>query len=253
MLRLKTYGFLSIFFLIVTLATNGQSIVDNGEFFKTSEKKKLRSSIKLFQNATKSEIVIYSILNSKNKNIKELATDIMTYFGRQQKELNNNIFIFLSKKNNKLEIIKGNGLDWSLTDLEINALKEKTIPFLKKHDYFDGLNELLLDLKDEIQKENWTIKSTEIPQITQEDFGKILKFKFESTSKYVKNNNFNKESEELSDDYYLVIKSGEIEFKLYYSKHMKKLITKIITEPQSTILARLTDFREKKLELISVE
>ena len=140
-----------------------------------------------------------------------------------------------------------------LTDDESKIVTNEMVQFFRKKEFYNGV-EISLNLIDEkVSKLDWEFKETELEKVTKNDLGKILKFEYTNTSGKTSYKYAIDTDPQFSEDFKILLQSGEQKFELYYSKYMNDFIGEILTKKEIAIYARLKDWDLKKLELLGIE
>jgi hypothetical protein len=248
---LKTLTFLTIF--LSSFIVQAQSVVDNGAFFSISERSKIETQIDQITKRTTVCILLYTIDTLNGKSTKEYGMELGYKFQLGKKGINNAIIILLSKKDGELQILNGYGLEWVLTDDESKIVTNEMVQFFRKKEFYNGVETSLNLIDEKVSKLDWEFKETELEKVTKSDLGKILKFEYTNTSGKTSYKYAIDTDPQFSEDFKILLQSGEQKFELYYSKYMNEYIGTILTKKEITIYARLKDWDLKKLELLGIE
>jgi hypothetical protein len=169
-----------------------------------------------------------------------------------EKGVNNGIIILLSKKERKLQILNGCGIEWIISDAQTQEIVNQMIEFFKKQDYFGGLNKGLSIIEKRVSSVSWEINSKSLDELTKNDVGKIINFTY-SNKTGDENFKYALDSDpQFSNDFHVTLSSKNDQFKLYYSKHMNEIIGAAVKMKYHQIYARLVSWDDKRLELMGV-
>ena len=99
---------------------------------------------KLFEldKRTSTEIVVVIVDNTNGRTIADYNVDLLRKWGVGSKKNNNGVILLIAKKDRKLDITVGYGLEGSLTDATAKSIIDDIIvPQFKGQDYYRGVND----------------------------------------------------------------------------------------------------------------
>lgn len=108
-----------------------------------SKRDSINLNIKLrkYSDTTSTQIVVAVIGSTKGEYINYLATEWAHEWGIGQAKEDNGVFILLARDDRKIMIATGYGVEHLLTDAMSRRIIERDIiPYLKRNDYYGGLN-----------------------------------------------------------------------------------------------------------------
>lgn len=106
-----------------------------------SEKKALERKLIQYSDTTSTQIVLAIISSTEGENINYLGAQWAQSWGIGQEKEDNGVFILLAKKDRKIAISTGYGVEHLLTDAMSRRIIERDIiPYFKQNDYYGGLN-----------------------------------------------------------------------------------------------------------------
>lgn len=156
-----------ILYLLFPLFSFAQSFVeDHGDYLSEIEEAQLRDSLTAYEAKTSVQIAIYTIDSLPNsfKNIEHFANHKFNELGVGQKGTDNGILIIASRKERKVRIEVGYGLEPIITDgLAAEILAKNVVPLLQKEQFFNAFVQGLKALKQNIG-ESW--KEQELQAVT---------------------------------------------------------------------------------------
>lgn len=248
----KIIIFISILFNFVII--NAQFIQDKGHFFSENEISNLNQQIKEIKNNTKTQILVYTILDLKNQDSKNFATNIFNEYGVGVKGINNGLLIFLSKYDRRMEIINGLGMEWILSDIETLKIANNVISDFKKQEYYLGVHNIISNINEKIDRNKWIVSDKKLKDASKKLNHHIFKLSnYTVLTKTVNKNNFKKTNHQFSIDYFIRIKINNDYFKVFYSKNMENLIQIALKNTNIQLYVRLKDWDSKKLELLGTD
>ena len=253
-MKLTLFNF-CIFLLLTTICKGGEKqpfIIDNVKIFSDSEVVVLNNQIQSLTERTSAEVLVYVTSSLNNKTIEKYALEIGNKYGVGKNGINNGIIILLAPNDREMNISVGYGLEWLLPDNKCNTIRDTIINFFGKSEYFHGVEKGLSMMKNYVSGYSWNVESINFNDISAKDTGKILKFHYTNKSnkkfKYALNSD-----QQFSPEFNILLKTDSIEFNVFYTKYMNSFISKILTEKNITIYARLIDWESKRLDLLGVE
>jgi len=242
-----------IIFIITSVISYSQIVVDNGAFLNNTEKSKLIKQTENIEKETSVEILIFTTKSLNGKTPLEYGKNLFIKYKVGIKGVNNGIIILLSKNDRKMQILTGFGMEWIISNKKAQEMINNMIPYFKKNDYFTGVSKSLSTIYNMNSNVDWRIYSENLDKVNNEYNGKIIKFKFENSDKNTKFKYAIENDEQYSTEFKIQLGNDYNNFNLYYSKYMNELISKILTKSEIIIFARIKDFKSKKIELIGIE
>lgn len=139
---MKKLLFFFLFIWFFSYATQAQKFVlDEGNYLTPTEEKKLEQKLKNYNDSTSTQIAIRTIDSLSGVEIEEYAINLATQLGIGQKEKDNGVLIVLAKKERKIRIETGYGLEHRLTDIKSKRMiRDILAPNLKNNQNFEALN-----------------------------------------------------------------------------------------------------------------
>ncbi|TVZ56010.1 uncharacterized protein OD91_1289 [Lutibacter sp. Hel_I_33_5] len=117
------------------------SVYDDVNLLSSSQKASLENKLVKYSDSTSTQIVVTIINSTEGENINYLAANWLTKWGLGQEKEDNGILIVLAKKDRKIAISTGFGIEHLLTDFTSKRIIERVIiPEFKKGDYSSGLD-----------------------------------------------------------------------------------------------------------------
>ena len=242
-----------IIFVFSGLAGQSQLVVDNGHFFSENEIVELGKRMQEIENLTSVQTLIYTTLELNGKTPIEYGKELAMNYRVGIKGINNGILILLSKNDRKVQILNGYGIEWVISDNETQDIVDQMIPFFKQQDYFGGVNNALTLIENEVSKIDWSINTSRLSNLSENDLGEIIKFDYTNETGNTKYKYAIDTDPQFSNDFKVILESNKIEFKLFYSKNMNDFISTTLTKQDIVVYARLTDWKNKRLELLGIE
>jgi uncharacterized protein len=119
---------------------NGTYVLDLANKLSTDQVNSLNNKIQGIKSSTDNEFAILILQNMDGNNIEDVAYTVFNTWGVGKKDLDNGVLIVIAVSERKTRIETGKGVG-ELTDLQSNDILANTLrPFLKKGDFFGGLN-----------------------------------------------------------------------------------------------------------------
>lgn len=117
------------------------SVYDYGDVLNPSEEKKLESKLIRYSDSTSTQIVVISVEDLKGEDIGILTPKWAQEWGIGQEKEDNGILILLSKKDRKIWIAPGYGVEERLTaGINGELTRNIIIPEFKAGSYYSGLD-----------------------------------------------------------------------------------------------------------------
>lgn len=128
-------------FRIPDIPKNQTSVYDYVGLLSNNQKKTLERKLVRYSDSTSTQIVLAIISSTEGEDIGFLGANWLTKWGIGQKGKNNGILILLARKDRKIYINTGYGVEHLLTDyVSSKIVNEVIIPEFKRNDYYAGLN-----------------------------------------------------------------------------------------------------------------
>ena len=146
-LRLCSFFFafsLSAQFKIPAKPSNASQVFvyDYANFLNKNEARQLKLKLKNYADTTSTQIVIASIPSLQGSDIAMTAVEWAHDWGVGDTKKDNGVFILISKKERKINISTGYGVEEKLTDMLSNRIIDQVItPNFKNNKYYKGLDE----------------------------------------------------------------------------------------------------------------
>jgi uncharacterized protein len=128
----------------VTAGTNypklDQRVTDLTNTLSNQERQKIDQDLKSYEDTTSTQIVVLMINSLEGESLEEYAnrTFLLNKIGQEKK--NNGVLLLISKKDRKVRIETGYGLEGALTDaVSSQIIRNEIIPRFKDGDYFGGI------------------------------------------------------------------------------------------------------------------
>lgn len=101
----------------------------------------LGSKLKRFRDSTSTQIVVYMISSLDGEPIEQVANEIATKNKIGRKGYNNGILLLIAKKDRKMRIEVGYGLEGVMTDAySSEIIRNEISPSFKKDNYYEGIS-----------------------------------------------------------------------------------------------------------------
>ncbi|GAA4279996.1 hypothetical protein GCM10022260_04170 [Gaetbulibacter aestuarii] len=233
------------------MTVKSQLIIDNGEFLTDNEKSELTTRLQNLKDKSTVETMIYTTMDLGGKSPIDYGMDLSRKYPAGIKGINNGIIILLSKNDRKLQILVGYGLEWILSDNQTQIIVDQMIPFFKKGEFYNGVNKAIDLINKKVIDIDW--KPNNFKEITDKENGKIFKIQYSKKTGDTKYKYAIDTDQQFSDDFKIKFTLHDIDYDLYYTKYMNDMISKILTSDKITVYFRLSDFDNKRLELIGIE
>ncbi|UBM61344.1 TPM domain-containing protein [Candidatus Sulfidibacterium hydrothermale] len=244
---------IGIILTFLSLTAHSQLVVDNGHFFTKNEIARLENKMQNIENKYSIETMIYTTIDLNGKTPIEYGKEIGNSYEVGKKGINNGILILLSKNDRRIQILNGFGIEWIISDTKTQKIVDQMIPFFKQQNFFGGVNNALTMIEKYVSKTDWKISEIGLNNISENDLGKIIKFKYSNKSGQTKYKYAIDTDTQFSNNFQIKLESNKTEFNLFYSKNMNDLISIILTRKNIIVYARLTDWQNKRLELLGIE
>ncbi len=112
-----------------------------GTLLLAGQRKSLEQKLIKYSDTTSTQIVVAIINSTNGENINYLGANWIKKWGIGQAKEDNGILIILAKKDRKIGINTGYGVEHLLTDAMSKRIIERDIiPYFKQNDYYSGLN-----------------------------------------------------------------------------------------------------------------
>lgn len=115
-------------------------VVDNANMISTVDKLQLTNMLKKENKETSNEVVVLTINSLEGNSIEEYGVELGRHWGIGKKKNNNGVILIVSKRDRKVRIEVGYGLEGALTDALSKSIIDKTIiPSFKKGEFSEGI------------------------------------------------------------------------------------------------------------------
>lgn len=239
--------------LLIPFIAQTQVVSDKGSFFQKPEIEKLTTQMLAVNKETTVQIVVYTTPDLGDADPRQFSLNLFNEFGIGQKGVNNGILIMLSKKERSVVLMSGYGLEWILTDEVIARIIREITPFFRKQEFYNGIHAAINSIHKLLSPYSWEVKPAALSKITSSDEGKILEFRFTNKSGSTKYTYGLETDPQFSENFKILLQEGDIKFLLYYSKYMNDDIAAILNRKNVKVYARLTDWKNKKMQLLGTE
>ena len=126
---------------------------------------------------TGAQLAVLTIKSARPLDTKSYAVQVFQKWGIGQKNKDNGLLILFSKRDRRMEIEVGYGLEGTLPDGLVGAVMDKyALPQFKKDDYARGIYLTVLALSDRVMKEYGSTPKTRIEQINLNLYSVALAF-----------------------------------------------------------------------------
>jgi uncharacterized protein len=116
-------------------------VLDQTETLDTNQINSLNVKIRNFKQSSGNEIGIAFIPSITNDYLENISLKTARSWGIGQKEKNNGALMFIAKKDRKIRIEVGRGLEGDLTDTRAFTIIDQRIkPHFQKEDYYSGID-----------------------------------------------------------------------------------------------------------------
>ncbi len=240
-----------LFLIFFSLALKGQVIVDNGKFFSDIEKSELTSILKRIEAKSTVQALIYTTMDLGGISPLDYGKDLSIRYPVGTKGVNNGIIIWLSKNDRELQILNGYGIEWVISDNQSQQIIDRMIPYFKEGEFYNGIVEALDLINEKVADIDW--KAHKFKKTSNFENGRIFKMNYSNKTGQIKYKYAIDTDPQFSDDFKIkMIIDGEY-FDLYYSKYMNDLVSIILARNKVSVYFRLSDFDQKRLELVGIE
>ncbi|SHD77734.1 TPM domain-containing protein [Schnuerera ultunensis] len=127
------------------------------------------------------QIVVASIMDLENRDIKEYATGLFEKWGIGSREYDNGLLILIAPEEGEIWIEVGYGLEGALPDSKVgNIIKNSILPYFKEDNYSEGIlsgfNEIINEVEREYNIELGRDRINEDLYFFNDSYGKISLF-----------------------------------------------------------------------------
>ena len=117
------------------------SVYDYANLFSANEKAQLEEKLVRYSDSTTTQIIVVTIESLKNENVNQLATNWAQTWGIGQAKEDNGVIILVAKKERKIAINPGYGLEDKLTaGIGGEIIRNIIVPEFKAGSYYNGVN-----------------------------------------------------------------------------------------------------------------
>ncbi|MBL1143208.1 MAG: TPM domain-containing protein [Proteobacteria bacterium] len=117
-------------------------VVDNAKMLGSSTEKRLTDQLAAHENATTNQVVVVTLLNLGGYDIDTYGYQLGRKWGIGQKNKNNGVLLIVAKKERKVRIEVGYGLEGTLTDaISANIINSVIVPYFKKAQFEKGIEQ----------------------------------------------------------------------------------------------------------------
>ena len=243
---------LLLFVSLLSIAASSQVVIDKGQFFSDSEIAQLKTDAQNLKNKYTIETLIFTTIDLGGKTPFDYVQDLGKKYKVGEKGVNNGIIILLSKKERKLQILNGCGIEWLISDTNTQEIVNQMIVFFKKQDYFGELREGLALIEKRVAPVSWEVKSASLDELTKSDVGKIINFTYSNKIDNEKFTSATDSDPQFSKNFHVTLSSQSNKFRLDYSKHMNDIVSAVMKLKYHQVYARLVSWDDKRLELMGV-
>lgn len=240
----------SVILLLFGLTAKCQLIVDNAGLLTENEELELTNRLLDIKDKSTIETLVYITPDLDGKSSMDYGMDLSQTYPAGVKGINNGIIILLSMNDRNLQIMVGYGLEWILGDSETRLITDQMIPFFKQSGFFSGINKGIDLINEKVIEVDW--KPNSLKKLTAAENGKIFKVQYSNKTGKTKYKYAIDTDPQFSKDFKIKLNIDGNEFDLYYSKYMNDMISKILTSNKITVYFRLSDFDNKRLELMGI-
>ncbi len=118
-----------------------KGVYDYIELLSQSDNLSLENKLIRYSDSTSTQIVVAVISSTEGENINYLAANWGEKWGIGQAKEDNGVLLLLAKKDRKIAISSGKGVEHLLTDFQSKRIIDRVItPQFKKGDYYGGLD-----------------------------------------------------------------------------------------------------------------
>lgn len=118
-----------------------KGVYDYIKLLSKSDSLSLENKLIKYSDSTSTQIVVAIISSTEGENINYLAANWGEKWGIGQAKEDNGVLLLLAKKDRKIAISTGKGVEHLLTDFQSKRIIERVItPQFKKGDYYSGLD-----------------------------------------------------------------------------------------------------------------
>jgi uncharacterized protein len=166
---LKYFSLLLILFSVNIFAMDvpvlSNPIIDKAGMFSENIKSELNNEFKRIQKKNGIQIQVLTIESLDNEVLEEYSIKVANEWKLGDKDLDNGLLILITKKERKIRIEVGSGLEGDITDLESKRIIDKMVSFFKKDQFDDGL---LIGVKSILDKTSIESNNENINNVSDE-------------------------------------------------------------------------------------
>ncbi len=115
-------------------------VVDKANLLSTSTERRLNKQLQAHENATSNQVVVVTLPNLQGYDIATFGYQLGRHWGIGQKDKNNGVLLIVAKKERRMRIEVGYGLEGILTDaISANIIQTIIRPAFKKGQFEKGI------------------------------------------------------------------------------------------------------------------
>ncbi|MDQ1355378.1 MAG: uncharacterized protein QG657_5688 [Acidobacteriota bacterium] len=115
---------------------------DYAGVLNSSQKEQLETLLQDVENKTSSQVVLLTINSLEGEALEDFSIRVVENWKIGQKEFSNGVLVLLALAEKKIRIEVGYGLESIITDMKSGyIIREIILPYFKKGDYYNGLNQ----------------------------------------------------------------------------------------------------------------
>ncbi|MFO7829057.1 MAG: TPM domain-containing protein, partial [Bacteroidales bacterium] len=244
---------LTFCFSLSLSAHENKSVYDNGNFFSETEIAKLTKNCNEIKKKTSVDIVVYTIENLNGMDPVSYGLNLAREIHVGEPFINNGVLILLSKVDRKMQVLTGFGIEWIIPNEKTAEIVSNMIPYFKSSEYYNGVEKGIAMIHEKVIGLDWSIHERQLSNLSQQDESKIIKFKYDNSSNNKKFKYAIETDPQFSPEFKVELNTKQnVKYELYYTKYMNDLVNSILTVQEIEVYARLTDYENKKLELVGI-
>ncbi len=127
---------------------------DYGDILNSSQETTLESLLREAENKTSSQVVLLTIPSLQGEVLEDYSMRVVEKWKIGQEKFDNGLLVLVAMKERKIRVEVGYGLEHIITDAKSSYIIRKLmVPFFKKGNYYDGINQGLIAVTGLITKE----------------------------------------------------------------------------------------------------
>jgi len=216
-------------------------VVDKGDFLSSEEQEELKTVLRDYQRHEGVQFYLYTVASLGGTTISQAANLTAQRIGLNMHGTNNTALIFLSKKEQKIYIAVGWGLEWSLTDEVTKIIKREVIGQFKYGNFYEGIKLGFTRMLEYAKDQRWQVSFN-----NAEELGNSKAFTVGAIALLqcqVVSTKFREEriaDAQYSDKYFIYVKTGGGAItKLHFSRQAFADIQKLLQAGKGRVYGRI--------------